>query len=146
MPRVVKGEEDSRQDLRGFFVREALELLDQPLDVVQLEQRFDWGRGNLGRPLMTGRAVAGVFALNPGAIAEHYARDVGGRSGEVDRSSVASPDQTRQPTNVVIVSMRDDHGVEITRLKGEASVRTVGGDPVGIEEAAVKQDAIRANL
>src|SRR4051794_33250402 len=47
---------------------------------------------------------------------------------------------------MIVVCVGDDHGVEIAGLEGEASVLALGIEPVGIKQAAIKQDPVSIDL
>ena len=129
------GQGHARHDFRRLVVGQALESLDDPLDVGQLEQRLeclDVGVAEMG--------VAHFLALDPRAVAEHDVGDVAGGRRGVDRPGIAGPDQARQAADVVVVGVRHDHRVERARVERELAVGAVGIDPVGIEQPAIKQD------
>ena len=113
-------------------------MLHDPLDVVQLEQGVDRG--------VAAGQVAQVLALDAGAVAEHHVEDVAGGAGHVDRPGVAGAGQARDLADVVVVRVRDDDRVEGARVERELAVRAVGAHPVRVEEPAVQEDAVRADL
>ena len=138
---VVERQVHAGEDLAGLGVGDALEPLDDPLDVGQVEQGLD--RAVLAVAQV---AVARILALDPGAVAEHDAEDVGRGVGGQDRPVVAGPDQAGEAADVVVVGVRDDHRVEVAGVERELAVRAVRVHPVGVEQAAIEQDPRPADL
>ena len=141
VPGVQVGEADARHDLARLVVANPVEPLDDPLDVQEVEQglgRLDVGMAEMG--------VAHVLALDPRAVAEHDAGDVGRGGRDVDRTVVPRLDQAREPADMVVVGVRDDDRVERAGVERELAVGAAGVDPLGIEEAAIEQQPVRADL
>src|SRR5687767_11081881 len=58
-----------------------------------------------------------VFFLEPSGIGQHYLQQIGGAARTVNWTMKTLPDEPRQVTRVVYVSMRDENGVQRTRIK-----------------------------
>ena len=141
VPGVEVGQGDPRHHLDRRPVRHAVEPLDQPFDVGQLEERFD--RIQL-RILHVG--VAHFLALDPCAVAQHHAGDIArGRGGE-DRPVISRPDQDREATDVVVVGVGDDHRVQFAGIERHLAVRTLGMDSFRIEQPAIEQNPFGTDL
>ena len=141
VPGVEVGQVHSRHDLARFVVSDPVQPLDDPFHVQQVKQRL--GRLDVR---MTQVGVAHLLALDPGTVAKHDAGDVGRGGRRVNRAVVPLFDQKRKPADVVVMSVRDDHRVERTRVERELAVGAVRVDAIGIEQTAVKQQAIGTNL
>ncbi len=57
-------------------------------------------------------AVAHFVALNARAVPEHDAGDIARGRRHVDWTRITGLDQARKPADVVVVRVRDDHGIE----------------------------------
>ena len=135
VPGVEVGQRHAGHDFVRLVVRHALDSLDHPFDVDQLEERlggFDVRVAEMG--------VAHFLTLDPRAVAQHDVGDVAGGGRGVDRPGVARADQAGKPPDVVVVGVRDDHRVERAGVERELTVGAVGIDPVGVKQPAVEQN------
>ena len=66
--------------------------------------------------------------------------------GRVDRPPVAGADQAREPADVVVVGVRDNHGVELAGVERELTIGAVGIGPIGVKEPVVEQDPVSVDL
>ena len=117
------------------MVRDALEPLDHPLDVGQVEKRL----GSLDVRMLE-MGVADFLALDPRTVAKHDVGDVAGGGRRVDRPGIAGPDQAGETADMVVVGMRDNDRVERAGVERELAVGAVGIHPIGIEQSTVEQD------
>ena len=135
---VLVRQRDARQDLGRRLVVQAVEVVDDPFDVVQLEEGFERAVVALDVPQ--------VLALDAGRVAEHDVEDVARGPGGVDRPGIAGAGEAGQAADVVVVRVRDDDRVERAGVEGEVAVGALGAHAIGVEQAAVEQDSVRADL
>src|SRR3954453_21829755 len=90
--------------------------------------------------------VAHIFALDPGAVAEHHTGDIAGGRRGVDWAIVTPLHQAGQSADVVVVSMRDDDPVQGSGIKRELAIWAVGVDSLGIEKTAIEQKGVGTNF
>ena len=141
MPRVQVGQRHAGGDFVRLLIRQALDSLDHPFDVNQLEERlggFDVRVAEMG--------VSHFFTLDPRAVAEHDIGDVARGGSGVNRPGVPRADEARQPPDVVVVGVRDDHRVERAGVELELTVRPVGIDSIRVKQPTIEQNPRRANL
>ncbi len=131
----------ARHHFRGLLVGNALEPLDHPLDVVQVEERL--GSLDLGVFEM---GVAHFFTLDSRTVAQHDVGDIARRRRREDRSCIASPDQAGETADVVVMGVRHNNRVERARVERKLAVGAVGINTVGIKQPAVEQDPFGIDL
>ena len=90
--------------------------------------------------------VSHFFALDPRTVAEHDVGDIASGGSGVDRPGIPCPDEARQPPDVVVVGMRDDHRIERAGVKLEPTVRPVGIDAIRVKQPTIEQNPPRIDL
>ena len=90
--------------------------------------------------------VAHFLALNPRTVAEHDVGDIARGGRGINRAGVARANQAGQPSDVVVVGVRNDHRIERTGVEREVTVGAVRIESVRVKQPAVEQQTCRSNL